>query len=113
MGGFSYHPTYHSLRLCHLNFANELFLILGADCQSFQFHLINEALQKFYLFSGLEPNFNKSAIYYAGVGAYVKEIVSRILAISEGHLPVKYLDVPVISTNLKAEDCLQLKEKTL
>ncbi|GFY98910.1 hypothetical protein Acr_13g0003110 [Actinidia rufa] len=63
---------------------------VGVDFE--EFHLINEAFQKFYLFSGLKPNWNKSAIYYAGVGAYVKEIFSQVLAISEGYLPVKYLE---------------------
>lgn len=55
----------------------------------------------------------KCSIFYAGVSKEVKGILGVILPISEAKLPVKYLGVPLISTRLRAADCVVLKEKIL
>lgn len=55
----------------------------------------------------------KSAIYYSGVQRNVKACMFGNLPIHEGHLPVKYLGVPLISTRLRAEDFGILKDEIL
>ena len=87
------------MKLSHLAFTDDLFFICGDDCKSF--HLIIEALQEFYFFPGLQPNLSKTVVFYAGVDAQTNELLSRILPIPEGLLPVRYLNVPLISTRLK------------
>lgn len=55
----------------------------------------------------------KSAVFCSGVSAAEKETLENILSIPEETLPVKYLGVPSISTNLKADLCKQMIEKIL
>lgn len=63
-----------------------------------------ETLEEFYLFSGLQPNLGKSALFYAGVSDSLKDELSGILSIPVGYLPIKYLGVPLITTELKYSD---------
>lgn len=53
----------------------------------------------------------KSALFLSGVNAELQAVLSEVLPISIGSLPVKYLGVPLISTRLVYSDSLQLKEK--
>lgn len=110
-GKFSYHPKCRALNLCHLAFADDLFILSGVDQNSFG--LIHSVLQDFHSFSGLQPNISKSAIFYAGVNAQLKNQMESILPFPEGCFPIKYLGVPLISTQLKALDCGALKDKIL
>lgn len=64
-------------------------------------------------FSGLQPNMMKSASYFSGVPTALKLSFLELMGISEGHLPVKYLGVPLISSRLTSTDCLVLKERIL
>ncbi|XP_058216962.1 uncharacterized protein LOC131327851 [Rhododendron vialii] len=111
MGPFSFHPKRRSIGLTHLVFADDLFILCGASQDSFS--LINQLLTNFHSFSGLKPNMQKSSVFYVRVFETVKLTLSSILPIPEAHLLVKYLGVSLISTRLKAADCLILKEKIL
>ncbi|KAI8537157.1 hypothetical protein RHMOL_Rhmol09G0003900 [Rhododendron molle] len=110
-GGFSYHPRCEALGLFHLMFADDMFVICGAD--SHTFCTIAELMRDFHLFFGLQPNLQKSASFFSGVSVESKQVLNSILNIPEAVLPVKYFGVPLISTKLSYSDCLVLKEKML
>lgn len=109
--GFVFHPKCEALQISHLIFADDLFVLSGADPQSFR--TIQEALQDFLLFSGLKPNLQKSSIYLARVTQTHRSELCSILPIPMSTLPVRYLGVSLISTRLRSEDCVQLKDKIL
>lgn len=106
--GFVFHPKCRSLNITHLIFADDLFVLSGADARSFQ--LVADALSDFFHFSGLQPNLQKSSIFFARLDETSKESLRMVLPIPEGFLPVKYLGVPLITTR---NDCVQLTDKTL
>lgn len=106
---FAFHPRCRSFVITPLIFADDLFVLYGAEQNTFQ--LIADALDDFYHFSGLQPNMGKSSIFFAGVDEATKVVLRAILPIAEESLPVEYLGVPLISTRLKAIDCAQLKEE--
>lgn len=110
-GSFSYHPKCQSLGISHLIFADDLFILYGADVQSFQ--LVHDLLSDFHLYYGLQPNLMKSTVFFAGVSADLKNHLQSILSISEGTLPVKYLGVPLITSRLLASGCQVLVTKIL
>ncbi|GFZ19335.1 hypothetical protein Acr_28g0000400 [Actinidia rufa] len=85
-GSCSYHPECRALGLSHLAFADDLFVLCGADSQSL--FVIKEALDDFFYFSGLKPNLRKSAIFFSGVNSAVQEELNAILPMPEGHLPI-------------------------
>ena len=49
-GSFTYHPKCSVLKLRHLAFADDLFVLCGADSQSMS--VVKEGLDDFYYFSG-------------------------------------------------------------
>ena len=57
------------------------------------------------------PNPNKSSLFVAGVSSEIKSTLLGILDFTEGLLLVRYLGVPLISTNLKAVDCRVLVDR--
>ncbi|XP_058181312.1 uncharacterized protein LOC131299748 [Rhododendron vialii] len=93
-----------------MEFPNQFILWVEACITSPMFSIF---INDFYHFSGLQPNMQKSAIFFVGVEPAYKEALRLVLPIREGSLPVKYLGVPLISTRLRAHDCAQMKEKTL
>lgn len=107
---FTFHPKCKELQLHHIAFANDLFVLCGADQGS---STVKSALDDFYSFSGLSPNLQKSAAYYSGVSSNLKVILEAILPIPQGSLPVRYLGVPLTTSRLSYFDCVQLKEKIL
>ncbi|XP_058181238.1 uncharacterized protein LOC131299675 [Rhododendron vialii] len=109
--GFTFHPKCAAINLFHLVFADDMFIIYRASTQSFS--TIDSVLKDFYLFSGLQPNFQKSACFFAGVDGHLKLELRNILDIPEAKLPIKYLGVPLISSKLKHLDCLVLKDRML
>lgn len=66
------------LQLSHVIFADDLFILCGADATSF--HLVNDVWADFHLLSGLKPNLLKSRVFFSGD----KAILYDILAIQEG-----------------------------
>ncbi|KAH7842608.1 hypothetical protein Vadar_007304 [Vaccinium darrowii] len=103
-GHFTFHPKCSDLFIYYLAFADDLFLLAGADCPTLG--IIKGGLDEFYHSSGLKPNLQKSKIFFSGVSNEMKANILRILPIPEGSLPGKYLGVPLISTRLKYEDCV-------
>lgn len=110
-GSFPYHPECRALDLCHLAFADDLFILSSVDQVSFE--LINGVLTDFHFYSGLQPNIHKSAVFFGGTDMHLKIQMMAFLPFPEGHFPIKYLGVPLISTKLRPDDCTILKEKIL
>lgn len=110
-GSITFHPKCAAINLSHLIFANDMIILCGANVNTFQ--SIHEHLQDFYSLSGLQPNLNKSACFFAGVEENQKSVLKMVLNIPEASFPVTYLGVPLISTKLRSADCIILKERIL
>jgi hypothetical protein len=67
-------------------------------------------LQEFDDLSGLKANPEKSTFYCSGVSQLMKE-QTDCLKMKGGKLPVRYLEVPLISKKLSAAYCSMLMEK--
>lgn len=78
---FTFHPKCRAINISHLIFADDLFILCGADTNSFQ--LIKDVLYDFHNFAGLQPNLQKSSIVFAGVNQQVKNALYTTLAIPE------------------------------
>ncbi|GJZ03194.1 hypothetical protein Tco_0521155 [Tanacetum coccineum] len=106
---FTYHRYCNKLKLINLCFADDLFLFAYGDADSAQ--VIMACLDKFNEVSGLVPNLPKSTVYFCNVFNHTKLAILNILPFKEGHLPVKYLGVPLISSRLIYRDCKELIDK--
>jgi len=106
---FKFHFRCSRLRLTHLCFADDLLIFSEANLSSIS--IIKMALLEFEHLSGLKANPSKSYFYCSGVSARLKVLLLDDLQMKEGQLPVRYLGVPLISSNLSAADCSMLMEK--
>lgn len=59
---------------------------------------------------GLEVSVDKSCIYFAGVTEEEKSLLAELINMSIGHLPFKYLGVPLSSKKLNFTQCKPLVE---
>ncbi|KAL3500951.1 hypothetical protein ACH5RR_035400 [Cinchona calisaya] len=101
--GFDFHPKCEQLKLTQISFADGLFILSAANSRSFQ--LIREILDEFATLSGLKANPIKSQVLFAGVEDEEMQSLSNIIQMSVGSLPVRYLDLPLISSRLSFKDC--------
>nr|GEY42636.1 hypothetical protein [Tanacetum cinerariifolium] len=106
---FTYHRYCSKLDLINLCFADDLFLFAHADANSA--YVIMESLDEFKDASGLVPSLPKSTTYFYNILTHTKLAILHILPFEEGHLPVKYMGVPLISTRFVYRDCKELIEK--
>ncbi|GJU49824.1 hypothetical protein Tco_1219379, partial [Tanacetum coccineum] len=106
---FTFHRYCSDLELVNLCFADDLFLFAHGDVSSAT--VIMEALEEFKQVSGLVPSLPKSTAYFCNVLNHIKLAILQILPFAEGHLPVKYLGVPLVSSRLVFRDCKELIEK--
>jgi len=97
------------MNLTHLCFADDLLLFSDANLSSIS--IIKAALREFELLSGLKANPSKSFLFCSGVSERIKISLLSELQMGEGHLPVRYLGVPLISSKLSAADCKVLLDK--
>ena len=109
--GFQFHPKCQEVNITHFCFADDIFLFAGGTHSSIK--IIMDELNNFEIFSGLQVNFQKSAMFLAGVNDDVKNDLLNITSFSLGRFPMKYLGVPLISTRLSHYDCQQLLDKIL
>ncbi|XP_074266302.1 uncharacterized protein LOC141588774 [Silene latifolia] len=61
--------------------------------------------------SGLQMNSTKTNAYFNGVHSWVKQDIIQVSRFQEGHLPFKYLGVPITCGRMKKSDCNILVEK--
>nr|GEX85065.1 hypothetical protein [Tanacetum cinerariifolium] len=108
-GSFTYHKYCSRLELINLCFTDDLFLFANGDVQSVR--VTKEAQDKFKHASGLIPSLPKSMTYFYSVLNHTKISILNVLPFEEGQLPVKYLEVPLVSSRLMIRDCKELVEK--
>ncbi|GJW65681.1 RNA-directed DNA polymerase, eukaryota, reverse transcriptase zinc-binding domain protein [Tanacetum coccineum] len=97
-GNFVYHPGCKDLMITHLCFADDLLILSNGDVHSVK--VIKSALDLFSACSGLQPNMKKSTLFCGSVKSSVKNEILKIMPFSKGHLPVRYLGVPLVTRNL-------------
>lgn len=107
--GFVYHLKCEQLGITYLIFVDDLFLLCGANCESLS--LITDALKEFGDISGLRPNLQKIHMFVTDVNDEVKSNLVECVGMESKELPMKYLEVPLISTHLNVWDCAEIKKK--
>jgi hypothetical protein len=73
--------------------------------------IIKSALLEFEDLFGLKANPSKSSFFFSGISNRMKHLLLGELKMIEGHLLVRYLGVPLISTRLSATDCGSLMDR--
>ncbi|KAL0396552.1 UNVERIFIED_CONTAM: putative mitochondrial protein [Sesamum calycinum] len=99
---FNFQPKCEKLKITHLLFADDLMLFSRGDLPSI--HILIECLQEFRDVSGLAVNTAKSNIFTAGIQ---DDILDEVLAMTEfarGHMPVRYLGIPLAAQRLSFTD---------
>ncbi|XP_077228480.1 uncharacterized protein LOC143861437 [Tasmannia lanceolata] len=98
-----------NLPISHLFYADDVMLF--ADATVANAIKIKECLDRFKNCTGLESNFNKSEIIFAGCNHRLKGHIRRVLQMNDGALPMKYLGLPLTSGRLTSDDCIPLISK--
>ncbi|KAL8122679.1 hypothetical protein AgCh_010876 [Apium graveolens] len=106
--GFKYHWRCKELRLNHLFFADDVLIFSHGSKNSVQ-HIMN-SITAFSSWSGLTPSIHKSTSYLCNCDTDFTNWFDT-LSIPRGNLPVKFLGVPLISSQLCVNDCMPLVEK--
>ncbi|KAL2237201.1 UNVERIFIED_CONTAM: hypothetical protein Sindi_0911800 [Sesamum indicum] len=106
---FSFHWRCEPLRLVKLGFANYLLLFFRAKVESVC--LLKRALDLFGDLSGLRVSVQKSYMILSRSVSVIRDQLLESLRFKEGHLPFKYLGLPLISTRLMLLDCKPLLDK--
>ncbi|KAK4380996.1 hypothetical protein Sango_3010200 [Sesamum angolense] len=108
-GEFWYHWRCQDLNLFQLSFADDLLLFCKADIRSV--NLFSRGLDLFAKLSGLHTNPQKSQLIISKAASGLRESLLAALGFQEGHIPVRYLGLPLISTRLSITDCQSLLQK--
>ncbi|KAL0287885.1 UNVERIFIED_CONTAM: hypothetical protein Sradi_7115000 [Sesamum radiatum] len=108
-GGFSYHWKCEAIRLFQLGFADDLLLFSRADTVSIQ--LFKDGLTVFSELSGLQANLAKSHLILSRSAAASRDTLLAILDFQEGHLPLRYLGLPLLASRLTIADCQPILQK--
>ena len=108
-GFFNYHCKCKELQLNHLLFADDVLLFSHGDENSID-HLMHN-MSFFGNLSGLTPSLSKSTVYMSNCDAQLKAWFDSKYGITHGTLPVKFLGVPLIPSQLSVGECGPLVEK--
>ncbi|KAL2246341.1 UNVERIFIED_CONTAM: hypothetical protein Sindi_2902300 [Sesamum indicum] len=92
-----------------MGFADDLLLLCRADLDSIR--VFKEGLDWFAELSGLRLNVQKSHLIISCSAQNLKDQMLDILGFQEGHLPMRYLGLPLISSRLTISDCQPLISK--
>ncbi|KAL2252863.1 UNVERIFIED_CONTAM: Transposon TX1 uncharacterized protein [Sesamum indicum] len=103
---FAYHLKCELARVFQLGFADDLLLFCRANLDSVR--VLKVGLDRFAEWSGLRLNTQKSHIIISR-SAHARNDIA--LGISGGHLPMRYLGLPLISSRLTISDCQPLLSK--
>ncbi|KAL0294211.1 UNVERIFIED_CONTAM: Retrovirus-related Pol polyprotein from type-2 retrotransposable element R2DM [Sesamum radiatum] len=107
-GGFSFHWRCDRIQLFQLGFADDL-LFSKADPNSVS--LFKEGLTTFAELSGLQANLHKSHLILSSSAAPLRATLLTILGFQEGHLPLRYLGLPLLASRLSVADCHPIIQK--
>ncbi|GJU45264.1 RNA-directed DNA polymerase, eukaryota, reverse transcriptase zinc-binding domain protein, partial [Tanacetum coccineum] len=108
---FKYHPGCKELKMTQLCFADDLLVMCHGDVDSVK--IIKDSIDEFSRVSSLEPNMNKSTIFFGNVNIGEKRSILNAMTFSVGRFPIKYLGVPLITKRLGREECKQLIDKVM
>ncbi|KAL0444871.1 UNVERIFIED_CONTAM: LINE-1 retrotransposable element O protein [Sesamum latifolium] len=108
-GGFSYHWRCEAMQLFQLGFADDLLLLSKADTASV--HVFKRALTTFADLSWLHANLHKSHLILSRSAALFRDTLLAILDFQEGHLPLRYLGLPLLASRLSIADCQPILQK--
>ncbi|KAL0444910.1 UNVERIFIED_CONTAM: LINE-1 reverse transcriptase [Sesamum latifolium] len=108
-GGFSYHWKCEEMQLCQLGFADDLLLFSKANTSSV--HIFKHALAVFADLSGLRANLHKSHLILSRSAGPLWDTLLAILDFQEGHLPLRYLGLPLLASRLSIADCQPILQK--
>ncbi|KAL0333137.1 UNVERIFIED_CONTAM: hypothetical protein Scaly_2215200 [Sesamum calycinum] len=108
-GDFAYHWQCKDLGLFQLSFADDLLLLCKAEVRSV--NLFRRGLDLFASLSGLHTNPLKSQLILSKAAHGIRTSLLDTLGFQEGHLPVRYLGLPLISSRLTILDCQPLLQK--
>ncbi|KAL0293434.1 UNVERIFIED_CONTAM: hypothetical protein Sradi_6938000 [Sesamum radiatum] len=108
-GGFSFHWRCDRIQLFQLGFADDLLLFSKADPNSVS--LFKEGLTTFAELSGLQANLHKSHLILSSSAAPLRATLLTILGFQEGHLPLRYLGLPLLASRLSVADCHPIIQK--
>ncbi|XP_031745732.1 uncharacterized protein LOC116406188 [Cucumis sativus] len=100
---FQFHQFCEKVRLTHLTFVDDLMIFCTADNHSISF--IKETIKRFGELSGLFANLAKSSNFLVGVNSSKASWLAPNMDFSIGHLPVRYLGLPLLSGRLRSSDC--------
>ena len=78
-------------------------IFCAADNYSMSF--IKETIQKFGELSILFANLSKSSIFLVGVNSVEASRLAANMGFTIGHLPVRYLGLPLLSGMLQSSNC--------
>ena len=108
-GVFNFHPKCKKIRMTHLCFVDDLLIFAKGNLESLV--SIQNVLKKFYSFSGLKLNCDKSEIFYTGISKELIREIKQETGFKIGSLLVRYLGVPLITRRLGVKDCDSLVDK--
>ncbi|KAL0401934.1 UNVERIFIED_CONTAM: LINE-1 retrotransposable element O protein [Sesamum latifolium] len=108
-GGFSYHWRCGEVQLFQLGFADDLLLLSRADTSSI--HIFKWGLMVFAELSGLHVNPQKSHLILSRSASAHRDTLLPILGYQEGHLPLRYLGLPLLASRLSIADCKPILTK--
>ncbi|KAL0313727.1 UNVERIFIED_CONTAM: hypothetical protein Scaly_2906900 [Sesamum calycinum] len=104
--GFSFHWRCKELGLFQLCFADDLLLFCKADVASVR--IFRHGLDEFAKLSGLHANPQKSQLILSRSAQAMREHLIAALQFQEGHLPLRYLGLPLLASRLSISDCQPL-----
>ncbi|GKB44569.1 hypothetical protein Tco_0889511 [Tanacetum coccineum] len=106
---FKYHWQCKELKITHICFADDLLLFCHGDSKSVS--ILKSALDDFRAVFGLLPSMPKSTVFFGNVKDAAKSRILKVMRLTIGTLPVRYLGVPLISNRLFSKDCQLLIDK--
>lgn len=90
---FNFHPKCEKLGIVNLCFADDLMLLTRGDKISVQMML--GQLKSFSASTGLIANVSKCRMFFGGLNEEMQEELLVLAGMQKGHLPVRYLGVPL------------------
>lgn len=88
--------------ITHIAYADDLLLLSQGDFGSVK--ILLQCLTEFSDMAGLRANILKSNLFLDGVSEGIKNDILTLTGFQEGHLPLRYLGVPIASIKLKIAD---------
>ncbi|KAL0293246.1 UNVERIFIED_CONTAM: hypothetical protein Scaly_3144900 [Sesamum calycinum] len=99
--GFSFHWRCKEIGLFQLCFADDLLLFCKADVASVR--IFRHGLDEFAKLSGLHANPEKSQLILSRSAQPMREHLLAALQFQEGHLPLRYLGLPLLASRLSIQ----------